>query len=117
VTGKHRFLALGDSYTIGEGVAADERWPVQLAVALRQDGFAIDDPRLIARTGWTTDELLAEIESASSSMERGYDLVTLLIGVNDQYRGRGVDSFRAGFERLLQLARTFALGSARLIAP
>ena len=115
MTGKHRFLALGDSYTIGEGVAAAERWPVQLAVALRQDGFPIDDPRIIARTGWTTDELLAEIESASPSVERGYDLVTLLIGVNDQYRGRGVDSFRAGFERLLQLARTFALGSARVI--
>ena len=115
MTGKYRFLALGDSYTIGEGVAAAERWPVQLAAALRETGVDIDDPRIIARTGWTTDELLAAIESAAPPIESDYDVVTLLIGVNDQYRGRGVDAFLAGFERLLQLARTFARGSARVI--
>lgn len=115
MTGKHRFLALGDSYTIGEGVATAERWPAQLAAALRQDGVAIDDPRIIARTGWTTDELLAALKSAVPPVEQGYDLVTLLIGVNDQYRGRGVTTFREGFEKLLERATTFARGSARVV--
>lgn len=115
MTGKHRFLALGDSYTIGEGISTADRWPVQLAAALRQDGIAVDDPRIIARTGWTTDELLAAIESAVPPVESDYDFVTLLIGVNDQYRGRGVASFRGGFERLLERAMTFARGSARVI--
>ena len=112
---KHRFLALGDSYTIGEGVPPSARWPVQLAAALRHEGLAAEEPRIIARTGWTTDELLGAIESADPPIEDSYDLVTLLVGVNDQYRGRGLDSFRSGFARLLDRAVTFAGNSARVV--
>jgi lysophospholipase L1-like esterase len=103
-----RYLALGDSYTIGEGVAADARWPELLARALRDGGVAIDDPRVIATTGWTTDELSAAIDAAEPLGE--WDFVTLLIGVNNQYRGRGVDEYRAQFEALLHRAIAFAGG-------
>ncbi len=101
-----RFLALGDSYTIGESVAAWERWPVQLAGLLRAEGFPVDDPTIIATTGWTTDELWAGIDRANPSGV--YDLVSLLIGVNDQYRGRGRDEYRRQFAALLERAVDFA---------
>ncbi|MGN6111929.1 MAG: SGNH/GDSL hydrolase family protein [Luteimonas sp.] len=103
-----RYLALGDSYTIGEGVAADARWPVLLARALREGGVAIDEPRIIATTGWTTDELSAAIDAAGPLGE--WDFVTLLIGVNNQYRGRGLDEYRAQFEALLHRAIAFTGG-------
>ena len=102
-----RYLALGDSYTIGESVEPDGRWPMQLAAALRADGIAIDDPRIIARTGWTTDELSSAIEDADPPGD-DYGLVTLLIGVNDQYRGRDVDGYRHAFAVLLERAIGFA---------
>ena len=87
-----RYLALGDSYTIGEGVAPSARWPVQLADVLRAEGLAVAPLEIIARTGWTTDELDAAIDEAQP---RGpFDLVTLLIGVNDQYRGQDADKYR-----------------------
>ena len=104
------FLALGDSYTIGEGVAPDERWPVQLAARLREDGIDIADPQIIATTGWTTDELAAAMDTASFAPP--YDLVTLLIGVNNQYRGRPLDEYRAQFRDLLQRAIHLAGGNA-----
>ena len=105
-----RFLALGDSYTIGEGVAAAERWPVQLAARLRAAGAAIESPEIIARTGWTTDELAAAIDQAAP---RGpYRLVTLLIGVNNQYRGRDLENYRREFRGLLERAIGFAAGHA-----
>ncbi|HEX7916534.1 SGNH/GDSL hydrolase family protein [Rudaea sp.] len=95
------FLALGDSYTIGEGVAEAERWPVQLAQAL-----GIAKPEILARTGWTTDELAAAM--VQQAFHPPYDLVTLLIGVNNQYRGRDLanyrDEFRALVERAIELA-------------
>jgi len=94
-----RYLALGDSYTIGEGVDDAGRWPVQLAHALRAEGIGIDDPRIIAITGWTTDELQAAIDQAAP--EPGFDLVTLLIGVNNQYRGRPLDEYLQQFQALL----------------
>ena len=100
-----RFLALGDSYTIGEGVAPDERWPMQLARRLRSGGVAIADPEIIAATGWTTDELSAAMDATSFSPP--YALVTLLIGVNNQYRGRSVANYREEFSALL--ARAIAL--------
>ena len=101
-----RYLALGDSYTIGEGVAETGRWPVQLAHALRADGIPMSDPKIIAQTGWTTDELDAAIDAVHPLAE--YDLVSLLIGVNNQYRGRDVDEYRAQFTSLLERATGFA---------
>ncbi|MEX2180183.1 MAG: GDSL-type esterase/lipase family protein [Gemmatimonadaceae bacterium] len=97
-----RFLALGDSYTIGEGVDDTERWPAQLVQELRHRDVEIADPAIIARTGWTTDELAEAI--AGASPEGPYALTTLLIGVNDQYRGRALESFASQFEALLQTA-------------
>ncbi|WP_093143899.1 SGNH/GDSL hydrolase family protein [Pseudoxanthomonas sp. GM95] len=104
-----RYLALGDSYTIGEGVAVEDRWPLQLARALRADGIGLDDPQIIATTGWTTDELQAAIDQAAPAP--GFDLVTLLIGVNNQYRGRSLDEYLQQFQALL--ARSIALAGAR----
>ena len=106
------FLALGDSYTIGEGIAPAGRWPVQLAAALRAEGLAVDDPRIIATTGWTTDELDAGIDAAHAQSPIGDDhaLASLLIGVNNQYRGRPQDEFRAQFAALLRRATGYAGG-------
>lgn len=100
------YLALGDSYTIGEGVEPAGRWPMQLAAALRDIGVAVDDPTIIATTGWTTDELEAGIDA--DAPQGPFELVSLLIGVNDQYRGRSVDEYRPRFTALLQRALAFA---------
>ena len=108
-----RYLALGDSYTIGEGVAEDSRWPVQLARALRGEGTAFDDPDIIAATGWTTDELDAAIDTAQPADD--YDLVSLLIGVNNQYRGRAVDEYRLDLYALLERAIGFAGGRSERV--
>lgn len=106
------YLALGDSYTIGEGVEDGQRWPVQLAAALRARGVAIAHPQIIAKSGWTTDELSAAIdaEDAHGNLQPHYDLVSLQIGVNNQYRGRGVDDYREEFSRLFERAVGFARG-------
>jgi lysophospholipase L1-like esterase len=114
-SGQPSFLALGDSYSIGEGVAERDRWPTQLAMSIRRDGEAIEDPRYIAVTGWTTDELWAGIdavEAGESPLSPPYRLVTLQIGVNDQYRGRLVAEFAPSFTRLLERAIGFAGGDA-----
>lgn len=109
-----RFLALGDSYTIGEGVAAAERWPNQLAELLRARSCAIADPEIIARTAWTTDELMDAI--AESRPTPPYDLVALMIGVNDQYRSRPIVQFEASFRPLLDQAIGFAgAGASRVL--
>ena len=96
------YLALGDSYTIGEAVSAHERWPVVLVRRLRDAGVVIDDPRIIAVTGWTTDELSEGMDA--QTLTPAYDLVTLQIGVNNQYRGRSADEYRVQFDALLQRA-------------
>lgn len=108
-----RFLALGDSYTIGEGVDEGERWPVRLAAMLRERGVDVADPEIIARTGWTTDELSAAIDAAAP--QGPYALVSLLIGVNNQYRGRDAEEYRAEFVALLRRAVGFAGGDARRV--
>ena len=101
-----RILALGDSYTIGESVDAADRWPVRLVRRLRLQGIAADDAVIIARTGWTTDELNAAIDDAAP--HDGFDLVTLLIGVNNQYRGRSSENYRSELRGLLARAVSFA---------
>jgi lysophospholipase L1-like esterase len=102
------YLALGDSYTIGEGVPASGRWPELLARALRAEGIDLAAPRVIAATGWTTDELSAAIDAAGDLGKWGF--VSLLVGVNNQYRGRGLDDYRDGFTALLVRAIAFAGG-------
>jgi lysophospholipase L1-like esterase len=104
------YLALGDSYTIGEGVEEHGGWPMQLARGLRDAGIAIADPRIIATTGWTTDELAAAMDAAERLGD--WDFVSLLIGVNNQYRGRVVDDYAGEFTRLLQRAIALAHGRA-----
>lgn len=106
------FLALGDSYTIGEGVAEDGRWPVQLVARLRAAHIEVQAPRIIATTGWTTDELSAAMDAADLAPR--YGLVTLLIGVNNQYRGRSQAEYREQFLALLERAIALA-GDARCV--
>lgn len=105
-----RYLALGDSYTIGEALPVEDSWPMQWAHALRANGMAVSDPGIIAKTGWTTDELSEAIDEAESSgtIRPPYDLVSLLIGVNNQYRGRSSENYREEFSDLLQRAITYA---------
>jgi len=104
------YLALGDSYTIGESVPPESRWPVQLARALRDEGVALDDPRIIANTGWTTDELEWGMDSAEPLGH--FDFVSLLVGVNNQYRNRSAVGYRGEFHTLLKRAITCANGRA-----
>ncbi|MBI4535114.1 MAG: SGNH/GDSL hydrolase family protein [Ignavibacteriae bacterium] len=103
-----QFLALGDSYTIGESVDPSDRWPVQLVKVLRKQGVEIEDPIVIARTGWTTDELMTAIEAQRPNGR--FDLVSLLIGVNNQYRGRSLEEYTNEFRSLLLRAIGFAGG-------
>lgn len=111
---KRNYLALGDSYTIGEGVAADKNFPNQLVSLLQEDyNINFEQPEIIAVTGWTTDELKAGI--ADKSPQGTFDLVTLLIGVNNQYRGRSVNEYKAEFEELLDQAVSFAGGNYKQV--
>jgi len=103
---KMNYLALGDSYTIGESVDMVDRFPVQLVDKLKFDGYVFNMPEIVARTGWTTDELLSGIDNIK--IKNNYDLVTLLIGVNNQYRGRDIDNYQKEFEELIQKAIGFA---------
>jgi lysophospholipase L1-like esterase len=105
-----RHLALGDSYTIGEAVAAAERWPAVLAQRLRQAGVDVGEPQIVAVTGWTTDELAQGMDAAA--LLPAHDLVTLQIGVNNQYRGRGLDEYAVQFGALLERAIALAGGRA-----
>jgi len=95
-----KFLALGDSYTIGEGVTSAERWPDQLAVALRPHGILLAPPKIIAVTGWTSADLKAGL--IAGDLEPPYDLVTLLIGVNNQFRAYPIGEYRLEFAELLR---------------
>jgi len=105
-----RILALGDSYTIGEAVPEDARWPVRLAALLRARSVEVAPPEIVAQTGWTTDELARGIDAAQP---RGpFDVVTLLIGVNNQYRGRPSSEYRDQLRDLLARAVAFAGGTS-----
>ena len=103
-----RYLALGDSYTIGEQVPLAGNFPMQVAALLREQGMDLEDPQIVAKTGWTTDELQAGIKDAD--IKGRFDLVTLLIGVNNQYRGRNLDAYVLEFAQLLDDAIDFANG-------
>lgn len=103
-----RYLALGDSYTIGESVEPAGRWPVQLVGLLRAEGLSVEDPEIIARTGWTTDELDQGIDAAQP--QGPYRMVSLLIGVNNQYRGRSAEAYRVELQALLARAAGFGGG-------
>ena len=106
----YSLLSLGDSYTIGEQVAMKDNFPNQTVSMLRQAGFEFIDPEIVAKTGWTTDELQEAINQ--HQFKSSYDFVTLLIGVNNQYRGRPVNNYKIEFESLLKQAIKFAGGQA-----
>lgn len=109
-----RFLALGDSYTIGENVAESLRWPVQLAGQLEASPYEREvDLSIIARTGWTTNELWRVIQQ--DPPQGTYDLVSLLVGVNDQYRGGGAEQYRQDFRFLLGKAIGYAGGDPKRV--
>ena len=108
-----RLLSLGDSYTIGQGVSQADSWPFQLAAALRSDTLSVAQPVIIAATGWTTSDLTTAI--ANASLDPPYDIVTLLIGVNDQFQGFTEDTYRPSFEALLQQALSFAGNDIRRV--
>lgn len=104
------YLALGDSYTIGESVPADGTFPYQLADRVRASGPAVATPQIIATTGWTTGELIAAINN-SATKGKTYDIVTLLIGVNNQYRGYSKEAYRTEFAQLLNTAIDYVGGN------
>jgi lysophospholipase L1-like esterase len=106
----YTYLALGDSYTIGEGVVLADSFPYQLVQLLRKMGIAICAPEIIAATGWTTDELNAAIDSTHTL--KNYSVVSLLIGVNNQYRGRNTAEFMPEFEHLVKRGIEFAAGNS-----
>jgi lysophospholipase L1-like esterase len=108
-----RYLALGDSYTIGEGVAPESNFPSQLVQLLAEHEVQFEKPEIIAVTGWTTDELNAGIDERQP--KGPYDLVTLLIGVNNQYRNRTVADYKPEFEALLDRVIGFAGGDYRKV--
>jgi len=103
-----KFLALGDSYTIGERVVENLRWPNQLSDSLSKKGFQIERPKIIATTGWRTDDLRKAIDAADLKEE--YSLVSLLIGVNNQYQGRSAEQYSPEFKELLITAIKLAKG-------
>lgn len=104
----YTYLALGDSYTIGEMVPAAENFPHQLATMLKAQGIKVTEPVIIATTGWTTDELAAAIKERN--IQDTFSFVTLLIGVNNQYRGRDLDNYRQEYTQLLDTAIRYANG-------
>ncbi len=100
------YLALGDSYTIGESLPLKDNFPYQTVDLLKQKGIQISEPVIVAKTGWTTDELMDAIEKRQINGQ--FDFVSLLIGVNNQYRGRDITVYQKEFEQLLQHAIAFA---------
>jgi lysophospholipase L1-like esterase len=104
----YHMLCLGDSYTIGESVTEQERFPMQTVELLKKDGINFDKPTIIAKTGWTTDELAAAIKGVNYKAHSDNEFVTLLIGVNNQYRDRDAEQYRKEFIELLHTALEYA---------
>ena len=100
------YLALGDSYTIGQSVLEAERFPNQTVSLLKSQGIKINDPKIIATTGWTTKNLIDALNA--NPPQNNYDVVSLLIGVNNQYQGRSIDEYKTEFTLLLNRAVQFA---------
>ncbi len=98
---QYTWLALGDSYTIGQSVNADERFPAQ-TISLLNNSFQFQQPKYIATTGWTTQDLLDAI--AQQNLQTSFEVVSLLIGVNDQYQNRDTTGYREKFTLCLQKA-------------
>ena len=107
----YSYLALGDSYTIGEQVSSNDNFPHQTVTLLAREKIEVAEPVIIATTGWTTDELATSIRE--HNIQETFSFVTLLIGVNNQYRGRDVANYREEFTSLLNQAIMFANGHAR----
>ena len=107
---QYSYLALGDSYTIGEQVSMEENFPHQAVQLLRKKGLQFSTPDIIATTGWTTDELDIAIDAAVITKQ--YDIVSLLIGVNNQFRGRSSTAFKVEFDHLVQRSIQFAANNA-----
>ena len=105
------YLALGDSYTIGQSLPLEDNFPHQTVALLRKKGILMADPEIVAKTGWTTDELMAAI--SKRALKSNYDYVSLLIGVNNQYRGRDIATYQKEFEQLLLQAIQFAGGNTQ----
>ena len=95
----YSFIALGDSYTIGEGVNEDERWPNQFVDVAYENGVDFDQPMIIAETGWKTYDLLNAINQTNFSKK--YDYISLLIGVNNQFNSRPIDEFEEDLNKLM----------------
>lgn len=112
-SGAVTFLALGDSYTIGQGVAVDDTWPEQLEAKLLLAGFDVET-EIVARSGWTTGDLLAALKGGQNSASQ-YGLVSLLIGVNNQYQGKSIDEFEIEFDQLLNKAVSLASNRAERV--
>ena len=106
----YSYLALGDSYTIGEGVPQKDRWPVQLVEALNDRGFKVAPPRILAKTGWTTQNLI-EAMNSEINVQRDFDLVSISIGVNNQFQGLGSSDYE---EELREIFRKAIYHSKRL---
>jgi lysophospholipase L1-like esterase len=105
---KFSYLALGDSYTTGEAIEPEDSFPLQLKSLAEKKGIVISEPVIIARTGWTSSELIKAIEE--SKLHSSFGLVTLLTGVNNQYRGEAAEKFRKDLSTLLQMSVQFADG-------
>lgn len=105
----YTYLALGDSYTIGEGLPEHDNFPSQTIKLLHSAGYNFEKPHIIAKTGWTTDELEAGV--SNSSLQEQYSFVSLLIGVNNQYRGRSLEEYTKDFEKLVRTAIQLAAGN------
>ena len=116
-SGKTQYLALGDSYTIGQSVSVDERWPAILTAELKSNGKSVAAPQIIARTGWTTRNLLDALEQAppAETPSGTFDVVSLLIGVNNQYQGRSLEEYRIEFRQLLTKSIGYAGGEAEKV--